>query len=225
MKIFKQKNIKKPYFLIVVLSFFFIFSFSLFFNYKSLASTLGKINQSVPFVSQAPLGEWEDPRQQDACEEAVVLMALAWGRENFNLNYSPSQWRDEILALSDFQQEKYGEYRDASLKDIEGRMFRDYFNYEKTEIKDVTSPADIILELEKGNLVLIPANGQALKNPNFKVPGPERHMVLIKGYDYEKEEFITNDPGTRNGSDYRYKKDLLFEAIRAYKTGYHLPFD
>jgi len=211
MKIFRLKN----------KSFFIVF---LFLNYKSLAATLNKINQVVPFVSQAPLGEWEDPRQQDACEEAVVLMALTWGRKDFNLNYSPSQWRDEIIALSDFQQDEYGEYRDASLKDIEGRMFRDYFNYEKTEIKDVINPDNIILELEKGNLVLIPANGQALKNPNFKAPGPERHMVLIKGYDYEKEEFITNDPGTRNGADYRYQKDLLFGAIRSYKTGYHVPF-
>ena len=222
MKIFRLKN--KSFF-IVFLFLFLFFYFFIFLDGKSLAAILNKINQVVPFVSQAPLGEWEDPRQQDACEEAVVLMSLAWGRKDFNLNYSPSQWRDEILDLSDFQQEKYGEYRDASLQDIEVRMFREYFNYEKTEIKDLISPDDIILELEKGNLVLIPANGQALKNPNFKVPGPERHMVLIKGYDYEKEEFITNDPGTRNGADYRYQKDLLFVAIRAYKTGYHVPFD
>ena len=214
------KNKQKTYFLILILIGGFFISKELLAQ-----SIIKQINQQVPFVSQAPLGEWSDPRQQDACEEAVVLMALTWGRENFNLNYSPTQWRDEIVALSDLQQEKYGEYRDASLKDIEGRMFRDYFNYEKTEIKDVVSPDDIILELEKGNLVLIPANGQALKNPNFKAPGPERHMVLIKGYDYEKEEFITNDPGTRKGAEYRYAKNLLFEAIRPYKTGYHLPFE
>lgn len=217
--LFKENKLKK-------LKYLSLFSFFLviFIGFSTKAYLKEKINQIVPFIPQSPLGEWEDPRQQDACEEAVVLMALAWGRKDFNQNYSPTQWRDKIIALSDFQQEKYGEYRDASLKDIEARMFGDYFNYEKTEIKDILSPADIILELEKGNLVLIPANGQALKNPNFKVPGPERHMLLIKGYDYEKEEFITNDPGTRNGADYRYAKNLLFEAIRSYKTGYHEAF-
>ena len=81
------------------------------------------------------------------------------------------------------------------------------------------------MELEAGHLVIIPTNGQALKNPNFTLPGPERHMLVVKGYDYETEEFITNDPGTRNGADYRYKKDLLFEAIRNYKTGFHEDFD
>lgn len=192
------------------------------------------IDQKVPFVSQAPLSEWSDPRQQDSCEEAVVLMSMAWAKDGISTstdanlynfkNLSLADWRDKLVALSDFQQEKYGEYRDASLEDIEIRLFRDYFSYEKTKIKDVLSPKDIILELEKGNLVLIPANGQALKNPNFKAPGPERHMVLIKGYDYEAKEFITNDPGTRNGADYRYDEELLFKAIRPYKTGYHEPF-
>ena len=31
---------------------------------------------NVPFTSQAPFGEWSDPRHQDGCEEAAALMAV-----------------------------------------------------------------------------------------------------------------------------------------------------
>jgi len=176
----------------------------------------------IPFTSQAPLFEWNDPRQQDACEESSVLMSISWV---YNIPaYNKEMWRDRIIDLVNFQQKKYGENRDTSLTDTVSWIYKDYFKYNNVNIITVNSSLELIEELEKGNILLIPTNGQALKNPNFTGEGPERHMVLIKGYDYEKEEFITNDPGTKNGKDYRYDKDLLFEAIRPYQTGYHVPF-
>ena len=177
---------------------------------------------SVPFTSQAPLAQWSDERQQDGCEEAAALMAMAWVKGEKNL--TPQEWRRRIIALSDWEQKKYGEYRDISVADIVTWIFKDYFSDDKVEVKAVKSAADIRQELEKGNIVLVPMNGRALKNPYFTAPGPERHMILIKGYDYQKKQFITNDPGTRRGENYRYPEKVLFNAIRVYKTGYHLPF-
>ncbi|MFA6194826.1 MAG: C39 family peptidase [Patescibacteria group bacterium] len=176
----------------------------------------------VPFTSQAPLGEWSDERQQDGCEEASVAMAMAW--VNGEKNIAKEEWLARILALSDFEEEKYGEHRDVALADVVSWMFNDYFSYEKVAIKPVASSSDILKELERGNIVLIPTNGRALKNPNFKSPGPEEHMILIKGYDYKAEQFITNDPGTRLGENYRYSSAVIFSAIRPYETGYKLPF-
>ena len=66
-------------------------------------------------------------------------------------------------------------------------------------------------------------NGQLLHNPNFKQPGPERHMLVIIGFDPRKKQFITNDPGTRNGANYRYNYTTLYNAIRDYPTGYNKP--
>jgi hypothetical protein len=177
---------------------------------------------SVPFTSQAPLFEWKDERQQDGCEEASALMALVWAKGG--QGYTKKVWRDKIVGLSDWENKKYGEYRDVALTDMVDWIFRDYFDYSGAQIKTVKSAADIRSELEKGNLVLAPMNGQALKNPNFTSPGPERHMILIKGYDYKAKQFITNDPGTRKGENYRYSEKTIFNAIRAYKTGYKLPF-
>lgn len=36
------------------------------------------VDRAVPFVVQAPDGDWKNPRYQDGCEEATVLMALWW---------------------------------------------------------------------------------------------------------------------------------------------------
>lgn len=211
-----QKNYITKYFLIFLVGVFAL----TFFNLK--AATKNNINNYVPFASQAPLGEWSDPRQQDGCEEAAVLMSLSWTWQI--PNYSQKMWRDKITNLADWQQKNYGEHRDTALDDIISRIFLDHFVYDQVSLKKIKNPADIIAELEAGNLVIAPTNGQVLKNPNFTGLGPERHMVLVKGYDYLKNEFITNDPGTRNGADYRYPADRFFEAIRSYKTGYHEAF-
>jgi hypothetical protein len=218
--------------LVFSLSIFFGLIFFVFTNFfggarSALFSVLAvtdktTILQKVPFTSQAPLGEWNDERQQDGCEEATALMAMAWVRKEPGVE--AKVWRDKILTLSNYEQKEYGEYRDASLDDIVTRIFKAYFSYDGAKVKKISSASGIISELEAGRLVLIPADGQALKNPNFKAPGPERHMVLIKGYDYETEEFITNDPGTRKGENYRYPKEVIFAAIRPYKTGYHEEF-
>lgn len=180
------------------------------------------INISVPFTTQAPLIKWDDPRQQDGCEEAVSVMAMAWVKgEGLKNKISAAEFETRILALSDFQAETYGEFRDTSLSDMETWIFRDYFSYEKTELKTVATTSDIIRELEAGKIVLLPMAGRELKNPNFKAPGPLTHMILVKGYDYQTKEFITNDPGTRLGADYRYPAERIYGAIWVYPTGYH----
>jgi len=149
-------------------------------------------------------------------------MAMAWVREEgLKTKITPAEFETRILALSDFQEEKYGEFRDTSLSDMETWIFRDYFSYEKTELKTVVTTSDIISELEAGKIVLLPMAGREMKNPNFKAPGPLTHMILVKGYDYQTREFITNDPGTRLGADYRYPAERIYSTIWVYPTGYH----
>jgi hypothetical protein len=176
-------------------------------------------SNTVPFISQAPLAQWSDSRQQDGCEEAAAIMAMAW--VNGEAKIDKTTGRNLIVKISDFEKKKYGEYRDVYVDDVVSWIFKGWFKYDKVSVLKKVTLDQIKKELEKGNLILAPTNGQALKNPNFKAPGPERHMVLIKAYDAKKKQFITNDPGTRNGENYRYNEDLLFKAIRAYPTGYH----
>jgi hypothetical protein len=174
----------------------------------------------VPFIVQAPPNQWKDARYQDACEEATSLMAVSWGRHQ---SLTPQIANDIIAQISSFQQEKYGEFRDTSAKDTLERIINGYFHYMKAiYIKDA-SLDDIIQTVYQGKLVIAPMNGRALNNPYFTQPGPERHMVLIRGFDPITKEFITNDPGIGKGEKYRYPQNILYSAIRDYSTGYHIP--
>lgn len=174
----------------------------------------------VSFTPQAPFGNWSDSRQQDGCEEAAAIMAVKWARGE---SLSRSQAEALITGISDWELEKYGEYRDISARDTVNWIIKDYFGHNNAEVKYGITAQDIINELEKGNIVIVPTDGRLLFNPNFTPPGPERHMFPIKGYDYDRGEFIVNDNGTRNGESYRYGKNTLYNAIIDYSTGYHEP--
>jgi hypothetical protein len=89
------------------------------------------------------------------------------------------------------------------------------------EYKDLQSAKK---NLEDKAVLLVPLNGQKLKNPHFTPPGPKTHMVLITGYNQEKDTFITQDPGTKFGKNYEYKSNVLEAALGDYPTGNHLPY-
>lgn len=194
-----------------------IFLIALFFS----AVPAQAVSETVPFTAQAPSAKWSDQRQEDGCEEAAALMAMAWVRGETKIN--PQTAETEIIKISDFLQDKYGEFRDVYVTDVVAWIFQDYFDYDNVCLLPEATPEKIKKYLNEGHLVLAPTNGQTLKNPHFKAPGPVNHMLVIKNYDAAAQEFITNDPGTKFGENYRYSQDTLYQAIRAYPTGYHLP--
>lgn len=181
-----------------------------------------KVLLKVPFTPQAPFADWSDPRQQDGCEEASVVMAEYWfqGKE-----LSRQEALTQILALSDWEKEHYGNSRDTSAEDTLKRLLQEYYRYPGGRVEyDITVDA-LKYELAAGNILIIPFNGQVLANPNFKSPGPERHMLVVIGYDDEKGEFITNDPGTRLGQGFVYSYENFAASFRDYKTGNHVPIE
>lgn len=175
----------------------------------------------IPFTSQAPFGDWGDIRQQDGCEEASSIMAMLWLQGIKEISKEAAL--NKILEIAEFEQEKYGNHEDTSASSTIERILEDYYDYHQARLELDIEVQDIINELEAGNLVIAPFNGRKLGNIYFTSPGPERHMLVIVGYDYVKNEFITNDPGTRWGEGYRYARDTLFSAIRDYSTGFNVP--
>lgn len=181
-----------------------------------------KVLLQVPFVAQAPAGNWDDPRQQDGCEEVAAWMAIMWAKgENPPASFAEQEKR--IQEIADWEEEKYGSYHDTSMTDTLIRIYNDYFGYEDASLVEDVTLNRIKKELSSGNLVQIPADGRKLKNPYYTQPGPERHNLLIIGYDDATGEFITNDNGTRQGKGYKYKYDVVLGAIRDYPTGFHEP--
>jgi hypothetical protein len=169
--------------------------------------------QNVPFSPQAPLGGWSDLRQEEGCEETSVLMAMAWAK---GFRFTSEEARREIISISEFEKKTYGSYNETSAEDTVKRIFNAYFKYYKVEMKSGIKTEDIIRELEKGKIVIVPVNGRKLNNPYFTPPGPTDHMLVIKGYDGTNQEFITNDPGTRRGESYRYSRPVMESALRDY---------
>ena len=172
---------------------------------------------NVPFVSQAPTANWKDPRQQDGCEEASLLMAWLWVN---NKSITPTEAEKVIQDMSDFETTHYGNYYDLNAQDT-AKLMKDYYGYEKTEVTIDPTLENMKDALRQGKLVIVPANGQKLDNPNFTGAGPLTHMVVIKGFDDAKNEFTTNDPGTRLGNNYKYAYNTLYNAMVNYPSGHH----
>jgi hypothetical protein len=174
---------------------------------------------TVPFFSQAPFGEWSDPMYQNACEEASVIMAMHWVNKT---SVTLEQAKQEIFDLTTFEDKTYGAATDRSAADTV-KMFKDYYHYSNVREKEGISTKDIKAEILAGHLVIVPMNGQILKNPYYSGAGPNHHMLVVIGFDAHTDEFITNDVGTRHGEKYRYAEARFQASLQDYPTGNDLP--
>ena len=161
----------------------------------------------VPFTPQAPTANW-DELHNEACEEAVALMAHEYFSGNTSVTLAPSLVETEISKITDWFTKRFGYYLDTTSNET-AEMIRELYDL-NTELITNFSEDTIKEALAQNKLVLISFNGRLLGNPNYKSPGPIHHMLLIKGYN--KEGYVTNDPGTRNGRGYTYDFETLFNA-------------
>ncbi len=186
---------------------------------KEIINLQENIDNDVPFIVQAPEGQWTDKRFQDACEEASILMAYRWREDKGGLSKKDATRKFENMFMTEEKFFGKGVY-DTSIEDT-AHFAREYFGGE-FEVRNVTM-SSIYKALMDDYIIIVPTNGKMLDNPNFTNGGPERHMLIIKGYDKDDKEFITNDPGTKKGKNYRYPRSRLFNAVRNYKTGHKEP--
>ncbi len=191
------------------------------FTQTGLCSTI----HHVPFLCQAPDGKWVQPFA-DGCEEAAIIMAERWlnyheqdrgaarlpAGQAMRRLYSRSEGKKEILDMVSFQKKTLGGHYDLTAEQSL-QLMRDYYGYSSGEVITLSSYQDIISELDKGNILILPAAGRLLKNPYFTPPGPLYHYLVVTGYDPVKKQFITNDPGTRRGYNFRYPYQRLFLAV------------
>lgn len=147
-------------------------------------------------------------------------MAMSWVR---GTTFTQEEAKREIIAVSDYEFANYGVYLDTSSQDTVNWILKGYYGYNNVELTYDISVEDIKSEIRNDNLVIVPVDGRKLGNPYYTQPGPPRHKVVIIGYDPDNKEFITNDPGTRLGKQYRYSEQVLFNAIHDYLTGNDLP--
>jgi len=170
----------------------------------------------VPFTPQAPTANW-DELHNEACEEASALMADAYFSGNHESTLSPEYAEAEIAKLTEWEKQNFGYYLSITTEEA-AKMMEEVYGL-STIIVQFPSPDELKRQLADGNLVILPANGQLLGNPNYKQPGPIYHMLVIKGYD--RIGFITNDPGTKRGLNYAYDYDTLKNAAGTWNHAEH----
>ena len=178
------------------------------------------VQLDVPFTPQAPFGEWSDPGQEDGCEEASVAMALHWAS---GTSLTRTEALQEITAVSDYELKTYGFFADTSAADTIKIIIEGYFHFMHATLRYDITGSDIRAALADGNVVIVPADGRVLANPHYTPPGPLHHMLVVIGYDDAAQEFITNDPGTRDGAQYRYSYATFDAALEDYVSGDHEP--
>lgn len=162
------------------------------------------VNHDVSFQPQAPFAVWDEVHE-DTCEEASVVMAVYYKKGK---SLDPQTMEDELLKLVDWQNQKFGYFKDTTAHET-ATMAQEYYGLKTRLIRDF-SIDDLKKELSGGKLVLLPAAGQKLGNPFYKQPGPPYHMIVLRGYD---SQFIyTNDPGTKRGENYKYYPQIILNA-------------
>ncbi len=181
---------------------------------KALAT---EINLAVPFTSQAPFAEW-DEIHEETCEEASELMVNAYFN---NKTLTPESTDTALLALNEWEAKNIGEYMNTNVAQVT-TVLTEYFKFKDVSTVTVTSEQQfletIIEALNSNKIIIMPAAGRMLGNPNFTAPGPLYHMLVIKGYTKD-HNIITNDPGTRRGHNYVYTLSTLFYALHDWNNG------
>ncbi|MDO8648337.1 MAG: C39 family peptidase [Candidatus Peregrinibacteria bacterium] len=164
----------------------------------------GSVLIKVPFASQAPLGNWDDP-YQEACEEASLILVHHFLED---LAISPSQMDDAIIAITRWEGLE-GYSQDVTVEEL-AEIAEKYYGYSSRVLTDVTEES-IERELAAGNPVIVPLAGRDLGNPYYSGEGPWYHMLVIVGYD--DSQFITQDVGTKRGENYAYDKGVILSAV------------
>lgn len=173
-----------------------------------------QINLAIPFLSQAPKQNWEMP-YQEACEEASMIMVDAYLNGQTQA-FTPEAGDRAILDLVSFET-KHGLGADITAAEA-GKVITSYFTKRKVRVIQNPTVTQVRDYLAQSIPVIVPADGKALKNPNFRNGGPPYHMLVIKGY-LPDGRWITNDPGTRKGADYIYDREVLWSAISDWNGG------
>ncbi|MBI2054668.1 MAG: C39 family peptidase [Candidatus Sungbacteria bacterium] len=190
----------------LIITFLFLFAWPAYAVEELDKSNLNFMSLSVPFVVQAPLGDWSWP-WQDFCEESSVLMAYAYVKGTIPNKYAAAR---ELLRLAVYELKTLGYEKDTNIADT-ARMLSEYYGYTKIRVLENPTAETMKDEIRRENVILVPVAGRLLKNPNFVSPGPRYHMVVVKGFD--GDVFIVNDPGTRRGDSFRYSVSTIMNAM------------
>ncbi len=161
----------------------------------------------VPFTTQAPQNQWRVQPFQDACEEASTIMVEAFYN---GTKLTPANVQTKILDYVAYETKNFGFHKDTNASMTE-KMINEKSGFWAHTVENAT-PEMIETQIDANHPVIFHAYTPALHNPHYKQPMNPYHVFVIIGYDTDRGDFITNDPGTNAGKSYRYKMTTLMDA-------------
>ncbi len=186
------------------------FNYENFFDYFFQQKPIDGIEQlEVPFVSQAPEKNWDEP-WMNACEEASILMV--------DLFYSKSpaitvqEMKNRILNILEVKGREIEFSLDESLETISELIEHLNLGWKTRIIEDPTLK-EMVLELENGRPIIVPVYAPELNNPLYTPPGPDYHVVVLTGYNQSTSIFTANDPGSQFGEKIEFSYEVLMDSI------------
>lgn len=172
---------------------------------------------TVPFLSQAPLGQWFDLRQGQGCEEAAALMAVAWAKGWTSID---KKWgRNQIVAMSNWEKKKFGYFVDTSIQDTADRLVKGYLDFKGVTVQNNITVKNVAAEVFAGKVVIVPIDGRKIGKPYYAHGGPRHHVLVVFGYDRETDVFAYHDPGKTLGYNKTIKGPALQAALYDYPSG------
>jgi hypothetical protein len=168
-------------------------------------------DQPMAFSRQAPFGNW-DAAHEETCEEASLVIVDKFFK---GLPLDEKIMDEELNKVIPREKETFGFFESTNTEET-ARLAREYFKL-NAEVSSEVTVERIKKELVAGNLIILPLAGREVHNPNYTGEGPLYHMLVVRGYD--RDQFITNDPGTRKGQGYKYKYQVLLDATHDWNGG------
>lgn len=177
-------------------------------------TALAAVRLDVPFSSQAPFGDWAEP-WQNACEETSIAMVDSFYSGHTTI--TPEHARDSITHAFNLKHITSGQSLDETAKQIVN-IINPYYRWEAYVVANPRLD-QMKRELAFGRPIILPAYGADLANPHYRSEQLDYHVLVIIGYDDITQEFITHDPGTKRGNDFRYSFDTVMNAMHDYIPG------
>lgn len=160
---------------------------------------------SVPFSPQAPDAHWVEP-WENACEETSIVMIHAYYTgQTLNKNTA----KVNILSVLRNKNKNEGKSKDESPEKVVNMMNRT--GQWSAHVEKSFDVEKIKKEINEKRPVLVPFDATKVNNPNFQ-SNIVYHMVVVIGYDDEKQIFLVHDPGTSRGEKFQYGYTELKEA-------------
>jgi hypothetical protein len=118
-----------------------------------------------------------------------------------------------MTPLFAWEDKQFGSNKDSN-SERTLRIINEYSSFTATA-KMHPSLNDIKQELNLNHPVISLHYGFDLNNPllHFRATGSSYHMMVIVGYDDEKQEFLVNDSGHQGGLDSRYSYDTILNTL------------